>query len=271
MPKKLIITENQFKQLLQEELCISEIVANTTISVYNMIEESAKTKTDKETNEHFSKWNFPVNFDFFGSKIDCSVTCYNYFSKEYFEYSQITSDGWSVCLSNKLFFMGITVPMVSGQISRQEVMDTIQHELSHIYEQKMMGNAYSNNDAYSLLKTNMGSLNELISKTAKLIYGCIKSEQSGFVNGLYAYLMSQPEIFSMETLKKSDCWKLYEDMISIYNQFSDNPEFVKELKKYKMNLTKIEKLINNFINKIGKVVVKVKQDKFKKQGFREKI
>lgn len=268
MPKKLIISENQFKELLQEELCISETVANISVSVYNMIEESAKTKTNKETNEYFSKWNFPINFDFFGSKIDCSVTCYNYFSKEYFEYSQIISDGWSVYLSNKLFFMGITVPMISGQISKQEVMDTIQHELSHIYEQKMIGKAYSNNDVYSLLKTNMCSLNELTSKTAKLIYGCIKSEQSGFVNGLYSYLMSQPEIFSIETLKKSECWKLYEEMISTYKQFSDNPEFIKELKKYKMNLIKIEKSINNFITKIGKVVIKVQQDKYKKQGWK---
>lgn len=267
--KKFILTENQLKQLIKEELGISEEVANMAISVYEQIENKIKEKEDIETNDYFSKWSSSLNFNFFNCKVNCSITYYNYFSKDYYQFSKITSTGWSVYVTDKLFFMGIIIPMVSGNIVKDEVIDIIQHELTHIYEQKMMGKPYSKNSIYSLLKANMSSNDEIVNKTANLIYGCIKSEQDGFVNGLYAYLMSQPELFSMETLKKSTCWKLYEKMISIYNELLDNQQFHNELKKYKFNLNKIDKLINNFINKIGKVIIKVQEDKYKKQGFRE--
>ena len=82
--------------------------------------------------------------------------------------------------------------------------------------------------------------------------------------------MAKPEMPSMETIKKSECWILYEKMCSIYNEFCDEQDFIKELKKYKMTPEKVMKLCDNFIKKIGKVLVKVKQDKYKKQGFREK-
>lgn len=267
--KKLILTENQFKQLIKEELGISEEVANMAISVYEQIENN-KEKDEVESNDYFSKWVSSLKFNFLNCKVNCSITYYNYFSNEYYQYSNIVSTGWSVYVTDKLFFMGIIVPMVSGNIVKDEVIDTIQHELSHIYEQKMMGKQYSQNKVYSSLKTNMYSDNEIVNKAANLVYGCIKSEQDGFVNGLYAYLMSQPELFSIETLKKSECWKLYEKMVSIYNENSNDSEFISELKKYKFTLNKVDKLINNFITKIGRVIVKVKQDKYKKQGFREK-
>lgn len=270
MQKKLTITENQFKQLLNEELGVSEMVADLSMSVYKKIEEEVKIKTDVETSDFYSKWNNSLTFDLFGGNVSCSITCYNFFTKEYYEYSGVVSTGWSVYVSDKLFFMGLTIPMISGQIVKSNVIDTIQHELSHLFEQKMMGKKYSDSNIYSFIKTNMESRNVIVSKTAQLMYGCIKSEQDSYVNGLYAYLMAKPEMPSMEIIKKSECWILYEKMCSIYNEFCDEQDFIKELKKYKMTPEKVMKLCDNFIKKIGKVLVKVKQDKYKKQGFREK-
>lgn len=164
--------------------------------------------------------------------------------------------------------MGLTIPCVSGTIIKSETIDTIQHELEHIYQQVMMSKMFSDSMSYAKVKTNMCSENELINKTARLVYGCIKSEQDGFVNGLYAYLMSLPEFFSMDSFKKSSTWKLYVEMVNIYNEFINNPNFIIELKKYKLNPQKVEQKINQFVGKIGKVVSKVQKDKYEKQGWK---
>ena len=72
----------------------------------------------------------------------------------------------------------------------------------------------------------------------------------------------------MTSLKNSSAWKLYEDMINIYNQYFDNIDFINELKKYNLTINKVNQKINQFIRKIGRVIIKVIQDKYKKQGWK---
>ena len=48
----------------------------------------------------------------------------------------------------------------------------------------------------------------------------------------------------------------------------DNQEMLNEFAKYKISKTKIRKSIDVLLRKIGRVIIKVKQDKIKKQGWR---
>ena len=166
--------------------------------------------------------------------------------------------------------MGLIIPCISGTIVKKDAMDSIQHELEHLYQQIMMGKIFKDSYKYANIKTNRNSNDEIVRKTAELVYGCIKSEQDGFINGLYAYLMAMPKMVSWETLKETPAWKLYSNIVEIYNLYKDNPLFITELKKYKVNQNKIFKAINNFIKKIGRTYNKVLKDKMEKQGWRTK-
>ena len=268
MPKRLILTEEQFNNLINEELGVSNFVIEKTNELFSIIENALLNCNESEDFDNYSIKKCTVRFSLLDVNISCSLEFYNYYNREYYDYSNVSSDAWSVYLGKKTCFMGIIVPCISGTIVKNETFDSIQHELEHIYQQVIMKKPFSDSITYAKIKTNMYSENELVNKTARLVYGCIKSEQDGFVNGLYAYLMSLPEFFSMTSLKNSSAWKLYEDMINIYNQYFDNIEFINELKKYNLTINKVNQKINQFIRKIGRVVIKIKQDKYKKQGWK---
>lgn len=269
MVKKLIITESQLKTLINEELGISSDIIKKTNEIFTFIENGiSNNKENVKKFDNYSINKFSVKFDFFDTIVNCSVECYNYYTKEYYEYSNIDTSAWSVYTGKRFSFMGIIVPCISGKIVKEETMDSLQHELEHLYQQVMMKKPFSNKEIYAQLKTDRYSEDEIIRKTANLVYGCLVSEQDGFVNGLYSYLMSLPIFFSMEALKESSTWELYSEMVSTFNEFKNNQKFIDELKHYKFTKNKVVQSLNRFITKIGKVIVKVQQDKYKKQGWR---
>ena len=53
--------------------------------------------------------------------------------------------------------------------------------------------------------------------------------------------------------------KLYLYILEVKNEF----------KKYGLKLKTIEKLLDNFVKRIGRVASKVKEDKYKKQNWRD--
>ena len=101
-----------------------------------------------------------------------------------------------------------------------------------------------------------------------MFYACIKSEQDGFINGLYSYLMLQPWYYDEGHLHNSGAWKLYSESVETYLKYNNMPAFKDELKQYKLTQNKVCKMLNSFVRKIGKVVIKVKHDKISKQGYR---
>lgn len=269
--KKIIINESQFSVLLSEESGISEIVTNKKEEVFNLIVNALKKDDNiNEKNEFYSYTKLHIDFYFFENKVSCDIDCYNYFSKEYYDFANIDNYGWSVFINKRLSLMGLIIPCISGTIVKKDAMDSIQHELEHLYQQIMMGKIFKDSYKYANIKTNRNSNDEIVRKTAELVYGCIKSEQDGFINGLYAYLMAMPKMVSWETLKETPAWKLYSNIVETYNLYKDHPLFITELKKYKVNQNNIFKAINNFIKKIGRTYNKVLNDKMEKQGWRTK-
>lgn len=263
-----IITEKQFSSLSEEEAGIMDEIKDTTQEVYDIIKEKIKSidVVDEKYN-NYTFTSFKIEFYFFGSKVSCSVDCYNYFIKEYYTYSNLDLDEWSLYLGKHFSLMGLVVPCIKGVIVEPDVKNTIQHELESLCGQIMLERILNDYEDYVQIKTNIISDNELVSKTAELIYECIKTEKKNYMNGLYAYLMSLPKMVSFDVLKTSPTWKSYVKMVKTFNLFKDNPLFIEELKKYKTTRKKIAKVIDHFIRKIARVYNKVVIDKMEKQGW----
>ena len=271
MPRKIVINESQFSDLLVEEYGIAEQVSNKKEEVYNLIANAIKNNNDiKEKNKFYTYAKLHIEFFFFNNKVSCDIDCYNYLTKDYYVSTKTDVDGWSVYLNKQLSLMGLVIPCISGTIVKTVAMDTIQHELEHLYQQILMHKMFKDGSKYAKIKTNMNSDNEIVKKTAELMYACVKSEQDGFINGLYARLMAMPEMVSWNVLKETTTWKLYAKTVETFETYKDNPLFINELKKYNVNQNKIIKAINNFIKKIGRAYIKAINDKMEKHGWRAK-
>lgn len=261
---KIVINEEQFKTVLQEELGISEIVYNISLNIYdnivNTLADSIKEKHEFVTIKT-NKFKY-VSEEF---KIDVSYKFYNYNESDL---QQAHKNGWSVDLGKNRYLMFIELFGVSGTINKENAMDVIQHEVEHIYQQYKAKKPFGDNAFYAKIKTNLESNNDDKRMVARLIYGCVLSEQEGYLNGLYSYLMALWRPYNFGDVQNSDCWQLYNEMLSCYDKLKNNPELTQYLSEYNLSMKKIESNINRFINKIGRVVCKVKKDKYL-QGWRE--
>lgn len=263
-----VITEKQFSSLVSEESGIMDEIKDTTQEVYDIIREKIKNLdvVDEKYN-NYTYTSFKIEFYFFASKVVCSIDCYNYFIKEYYTYSNLDLNDWSMYLGKHFSLMGLVVPCIKGIIVEPDVKNSIQHELESLCGQIMLERILSDYEDYVQIKTNILSDDKLVSKTAELIYECVKTEKKNYMNGLYAYLMSLPKMVSFDILKTSPTWKAYVKMIEIFNLFKNNPLFIEELKKYKTTRKKIAKVIDHFIRKIARIYNKVLSDKVEKQGW----
>ena len=99
----------------------------------------------------------------------------------------------------------------------------------------------------------------------------MKSEQEGFSNGLYAYMMDKQEPYNDDLLISSEIWNMYVTAKEVFNELKENSNLKDVLSEYfnlyGITISYIEKQLSNFIHRIGRIVVKVKRDKLK-QGWR---
>jgi hypothetical protein len=265
---KIILKEWQFNKILNEELGISDEIAKKANEFFNILENDISDNIENFEKERcFSSYNGYLDYDFFGIKIGISYKTINYYTKEYYHKFGVDCEGWSG-FDKRYCIMGLFVPCISGTVIKCEVVDTIQHEFEHIYQQYLIGGPFPDSKVYSSILTNMNSNEKFVSDIARMVYGCTKNEQDGYVNGMYAYMMAVPEIFSYEAMKKTPCYKVYNEILTIYENFKNDENFEKELKKYKLSKNTIKKSLDNFGRKIARVSAKIKKDKFEKQGFR---
>ena len=265
MIKKIIITESQLKLLIKEELGILEGIHDEVLKIYNrIIDDLPKREKIKEDDFIIQKGSVPCSL--LGHDFKISYRYRNFQSKEvvdaYGEDNLVT--GGSSYLGKYWVICEINLYGVSGVINKQRTVEVIQHELEHIYQEFRTQKTIPNNMFYAKMRTDMESSNENRRKIGRLIYGCLKSEQEGFINGLYSYCMvdnfqTPPDDYS--NIKNSEAWKLYSEIVDVYKELQNNSEMLNILKEYKWSIKKIEKHIDNFIKRIGRVLIKVNNDK----------
>lgn len=272
MPKMIIINENQLKLLINEELGIHNSIYEEALNVYNRILEDL-TKREKVNEGDFIIQRGSVVTSINGRDFQLSYNYRNFLSKDivdnYGEDNLVT--GGSSYLGKYWVICTVNLFGVNGTVNKQRAVEVIQHELEHIYQEFSSQKRIPNDMFYAKMRTDMESPDENRRKIGRLIYGCLKSEQEGFVNGLYSYCMVDkfqypPYDYSM--IKESEAWKLYSEIVDIYKEIKTNVHLLSILREYKWSVRKVEKHINTFIKRISRVLVKVNNDKNLK-GWRQ--
>ena len=211
------------KKVIQEELGINNKVVEISKEIYDKILENI-TNIGVEKNDTFSKQNISFSYNIDDCKITISVTYRNFYDKESFNFHNkpYITEGGSVMVSKNLFFCFLNIYGISGTIAKDKAIETIQHEIEHIFQQKQMGKRFGNENMYAKIKSDFDSDDEDRSKVGLLLYYSLKSEQEGFVNGLYAYLMDKNEPYNDELIFSSETWVIYLRMKEIYAELLEN-------------------------------------------------
>lgn len=263
----------ELRKVIKEELGISDKVTEISKMFFSEIMDRIPTAEEKEKNDVMIKKEFSLTFSVDDVKISCGVAYRNFLSKDFSKIynTPYITDGSSAQISNKLFFCFINIFAVCGALNKEKAMETIQHEVEHIFQQIRMGRSFGGDSLYAKIKTDMESEYENRSKVARLLYYTLKPEQEGFINGLYAFLMDSMEPYTEELLKKSEAWGSYVFSRNTFEELKDNPDmkrvFNEYFNDYGITIGKIETELDNLLHRIGRAVIKVKQDKAK-QGWR---
>ena len=264
----------EIREVIKEELGISEEVIKLTNQFYDEMVNTIKNCTEQEKNETCIKKTCSMKFMINDIKVTSSITYRNFLSKEYnklYDMPYITN-GASFFVTNNLYFCFINVFAISGTIVKEKAMETIQHEMEHIYQQIQMGKGFGGESLYVKIKTDMESSDEGRNKIGKLFYYTLKYEQEGFCNGLYGYLMDINQPYSDDLLMKTESWQNYTFLKQTFNELKDNDTLKSIFNEYFTNfgitIKDIEKEINNYLHRIGRVIIKVKKDKIN-QGWKD--
>ena len=267
----MLITE--IKKIIQEELGISDEVTKISKEFYSEMITALRNSNDIEKTETTVIKKTPLTFHIGDIKLSCNIIYRNFLSKDYdvlYKMPYVTN-GESFRVSKNLYFLFINVLAISGTINKEKAMETIQHEIEHVYQQIKMGNGFGSESMYVKLKNDMESADENRVKVSKLIYYTIKSEQEAFANGLYAYFMDLNEPYSEEKLKESETWNNYVFIKDEINELEHNNEMKSVFNEYfcefGLTIKDVKREMGNFLHRIGKVIIKIQNDKIK-QGYR---
>jgi len=202
---------NSLRKFLTEEQGIAILVDNESNRLAQIIRKDLKNASVVKEVDYVKRSNnfSTVVFDDFNLSVH--YTFYNFQTFEAYErhMEEIEFGGSSSFMEHTLSvnFLGI-----SGEIDGKSFFDSIQHELSHIYDSKMKGASLitaKRKDLYNLSVQKMHSkLNGGFDKLlGEIVYFSFAEEQTAFVNGMYNLIMQDIFTQPMEILHQSDAYK----------------------------------------------------------------
>lgn len=259
--------QNNIKQFIDEELSISADVVSTVNKLSNEIlgalKEKPKTVVDRgltkqETNFYTKVFNLPIRI---------YAICYNFFDQATFAtlsnaYNWI--GGVRDVVDNEIV-LHINFSKISGQVT-PDFYETIQHEVEHIYQRDVIGdnNFLKEIDLYKKAIRQINSNDARLAYPAWIIYLSFGFEQDAKVNGLYAYLNNFGPMPSWSDIKNSDTYscltRLYKGL-----EFLKTHTIKDDLTPFfglsqEQIIKRGEKTIQRFERKIGKVLIKFRND-----------
>ncbi len=263
------LNENIIRELVKEELGIAMEVYDATQNVYQNILNDIKTRDSEITEVCYIKEG-SVNSILFNTNIKVNYVYRNFLDKDIITNFDIEflTEGGTVFFNKKHIWINVNLIVINGAINKQEAVNTIQHELEHVYQQIRGNKQIPYNDMrYAKMKTDLEGNNENRKKVSRLVYLAYKSEQEGFINGTYAWCMTNDAItppYDYKNIKNSPAGKVYNEMLQLYNEIFNNNEMTNIItKEYNLSKNKVIKSMKNFQNRLGKVIVKVNNDKAK--------
>ena len=170
MIKKIIITEEQLKQILGESLGIAKQVTDISkslkIRLFKELELAEEGSFDfLDFKVCFKKINFEKIEEF-----------YNWYDTNY----QQVINGYSF-KKNTLY---LTLIIINGDYNVSALNDTIQHELEHYYQCKMAGHDFASPE-YNNAYYKMNDYNDYIKHVSRIEYFSRHTEIDAFINGAY--------------------------------------------------------------------------------------
>jgi hypothetical protein len=123
----------------------------------------------------------------------------------------------------------------SGVLVKEKNIDTISHELLHIYEQNKIRDEFKEKFSNTTNKTLMFSSNEVERKLGEVFYLSSNSEQDSFLNGAYNEMMSNLSPNVEECFKKTILYNKLERFDTLLEFFEK--EDVSEILRNYYNIT----------------------------------
>ena len=265
--------KEELKNAINEELSISLTVSNEANVVIREIE---KMISDAEQCESeipcTKKKTFTFERNFIGVNVCFNVFYYNFISKESLfsangKYDYLSSYSYKVL--NK-WYVGIRCYGVSGGLSKDDLSDSVQHELEHIFQgEKGNGKITEPSQKYFNIAANLSNSDEDKRRIAEILYISTDYEQDAFVNGLYANLLSKKSpIPYWGDIKDSEAYAWLKKLDSNIEYINDNykrDSIYEKSHEFGLSLDKLIKIAEQakrrLLSKIGKVLIKVRKDK----------
>ena len=263
------LTENYIRELVKEELGIALEVTNTSNQIFQDILIDLREQTPEKTDICFIKTG-SVNSSLHGVNFKVNYVCRNFSNKDLVENFDIDAltEGGSVFLDKRFVFVNVNLIAFNGSVDNKEALNTIQHEIEHIYQQIRANKRIPSDDLkYAKMKTDLEGNDENRRYVARLVYLCYKSEQEGFINGTYAWCMTNDAMtppYNYSNIKNSPAGKLYTEMQELNEKVFNNQQMIEIIvNEYNLNQNQVNKMLKEFARRLGKVLVKVNFDKAK--------
>lgn len=262
---------HEINECINEELSISDDVKNASNRIIYEIELFIKKlKTESTDIQGVSQKKGQFSIKVFNKDLKINIFYYNFFDRDSYNrnYNYIKKIN-----NSAIDTINITILAISGTIDPRTLNDTIYHEMEHIFQKSIIQKYFGGKDLYNHAINDKKSSNPYSRALGEIVYLTRKFEQDAYINGLYGLLMGDDNDITY-IVTHSDVYKKLLDLqrsyyfilnankedinfkiaISGYQQFNYSyNRFIKEA-------TKAIKYINN---KIGKIIIKSKNDKNK--------
>lgn len=209
MAKRIIITEEQFNQILKEELGIAKEVILLTKEIENKIDYLLKNNQTGTLNiSDGLKLNF--NYFNFNDYEELNSWLQTNYSKN--------KNGYSFS-KNTIY---ITIIAVNNMFDTNVLSDTIQHEVHHYYQAKKSGKSFSS-DKYQLIAKNMASNNDYLKYLNQMLYFSKKFEIEGWINGAYNVYKNNRITSYKDFIDNTELYKVDGILKDVFDFFSTEP------------------------------------------------
>ena len=256
--------DNTFNKLLTEEMGIIRNVQTDTTAIADKIKHLIKNTASSPTSFDMTTYKngifqidvtTSVDGNVSQSKKTINVKWYYFsFSDEQTKEDAITKIPMRTSYNKSINTLSIVVLAIRGVIDSNTLEDSIAHELTHNFQTHLKGDKLLSNDnikaKYQAANRNFVSSSESVRVIASVLYLTYKFEQDAFLNGAYAYIMSEYEKGNDVTgaYEKTDAYNSLHSLRSyldnMQNAIANNRvgEMTKEHCKSEYNLS-FEKII----------------------------
>lgn len=271
---------SEINEYITESLTVSDEVVDAAKKVETYIKETIKKVEPTSFADGGGKRELSFSLPLFDDsvKVHFIVTNFNFINKTYFQkFSKTHSVDVSCGSSYKNFKGNIFAYCNINYISLDfkplaKFYEDVHHELNHLLQQHKCGNTYSDSEAYSLVATDIFSIDEIKHNVAEILYLCLPTEQDSFVSSVYSFVKNEFHIdWNYKDIdvciKDTEAYRRIYRLKFLYNEIANNKGTYKDIilvdKDFK-TWNRFEKYVNEslkrFEKKFAMVAKKCKAD-----------